>query len=448
MRLWSNGLTEQMTDMRKFFNQLIAWEISRITRYSDRVIQVDRLDFDDGLLLDLLDCPHKDSVASCDLQSLGNHDTLLLNGNFNHHYDVQGILQSLYPCIQRSSRLVAVLFNPYLEFLFRIANTLGIRKGDMPTTFLTRPDLHTIAKLAEFEVVRLRNVGFIPFRMLGLGTMINRILAALPLLKWSSLANVVVLRPVKRDSKPPSLSIVVPARNEAGNIENALRRMPELPCKTEIIYVEGHSTDNTWKEIERVCATYKGRFDLKRIQQHGKGKCDAVRHGFASASGELLTILDADLTMPPEKLPYFYEAYRTGKADFINGSRLLYPMEGQAMRPLNKMGNVLFARLLSWVLGQKLTDSLCGTKLIRRDDYIKLTKWRQEFGDFDPFGDFELLFFAASTGIGSIDVPIRYMDRTYGATNISRFRHGLMLFKMTWVGLTKITVGGGNGRNR
>jgi glycosyltransferase involved in cell wall biosynthesis len=177
------------------------------------------------------------------------------------------------------------------------------------------------------------------------------------------------------------------------------------------------------------------------LQQTGRGKADAVRLGFQHATGDLLTILDADLTMPPELLPRFIDAYRDGVADFINGSRIVYPMEGEAMRFLNRLGNVFFAKALTWVLDARLGDCLCGTKLVRRDDYARMTAWRADFGDFDPFGDFELLFPAASMGIGIVDVPIRYRARTYGTTNISRFRHGMMLLKMTAVGFFRVKLG-------
>jgi glycosyltransferase involved in cell wall biosynthesis len=219
--------------------------------------------------------------------------------------------------------------------------------------------------------------------------------------------------------------------------------MPDLGCDMEVIFVEGHSSDGTWEEIQRVIADFGERERLKVVayQQEGKGKADAVRLGFSKAHGELLTILDADLTMPPESLDRFYRAYCEGHGDFINGSRLVYPMEGKAMRFLNRLGNVFFAKALSWALDLRLGDSLCGTKLVSRDDYQRMTQWRRDFGDFDPFGDFELIFPAAVLGLGIVDVPIHYRNRTYGSTNISRFRHGLMLLRMTIVGFLRIRTG-------
>lgn len=227
-----------------------------------------------------------------------------------------------------------------------------------------------------------------------------------------------------------STSIVIPARNESGNIENALLRMPAFGKHQEIIFVEGNSTDDTWATIQRIAEEYKDRFDIKILQQDGKGKGNAVRNGFAVATGDILMILDADLTVPPEDLPKFYNAIASGKGDFVNGSRLVYPMEKKAMRFLNLLGNKFFSLLFSWLLERPFKDTLCGTKVIFRTDYYRLIANRKFFGDFDPFGDFDLIFGAFKLNLKIVEVPIRYRERTYGDTNISRFKHGFILLQM------------------
>ena len=430
----------------RYLNRLLAREVSSLTRYYDRTIHWCPRPEDSGLLLDAVDCPLKEVVRQGEeLPDLSDEvflrTAILLNGTLNHSFDIQGRLQELKPRLSRTSRVVAIAYNPYLSGLYRLANALGIRKGEQPTTFVSRTDLANLALLSGYEVVRLRQAGFSPWRLLGLGTLLNRLLPAVPGLRWLALASVVVLRPILAPAARPSLTVVIPARNERGNIENAVRRLPDLGCDLEVIFVEGHSDDGTWEEVQRVVGAYSGPLRLKALQQTGKGKADAVRLGFSQASGDVLTILDADLTMPPEMLTRFYDAYARGLADFVNGTRLVYPMEGEAMRFLNRLGNVLFAKALSVVLGTRLGDSLCGTKLVARHDYERMTAWRRDFGDFDPFGDFELLFPAAELGLGIVDVPIRYLARTYGATNINRFRHGFMLLKMTAIGLLRIRTG-------
>ena len=430
-----------------YINCLIASEISTLTRYYDRLIQWMPRKEDNLALYQAIDVQTKQIVKENDEfpdlhAEEGRRSAILLNGVFNHHFDIEGILTDIKPKLSRTSRLVVVLYNPYLTWLYILANWLGLRKGPQPTTFITRTDLNNLTRLTGYNIVRTRTIAYLPFRLLGIGDLLNRIFSCIPLLKWLSFSYIVTLQPVlPHNDSHPSLSIVIPARNEKGNIENALRRLPELPCAVEVIFVEGNSTDNTWQEIQRVVSAYSDQFNLVALQQTGKGKGDAVRLGFSKASGDLLTILDADLTMPPELLGRFYDAYCNGHADFINGSRLVYPMEGEAMRFLNRIGNIFFARTLSWILDTSIGDSLCGTKLIARHDYERIIRWRKDFGDFDPFGDFELIFPALVLGLGVIDIPIRYRARTYGETNIHRFRHGLLLLKMVTIGLLRIKLG-------
>lgn len=430
----------------RYLHLVIASEINAITRYYDRVIHWLPRPNDNGSLFAAVEAPVKQLIDSAeqfpDLTSEQELRTaILVNGTFNHHFDIQDLLSSLKRKLSRTSRLVAILYNPYLSWLYKLANRLGIRKGDLPTTFITRVDLQNLAAISGFDVVRQRHVGYSPWRLLGVGNIINRLFPLLPLVRWFALASVVVLRP-RIGGSLPGISCVIPARDERGNIENAIKRLPDLGCRIEVIFVEGNSTDGTWEEIQRVAARYGGVFDIKTLKQSGQGKADAVRLGFAHATQPLLTILDADLTMPPEMLTRFYRAYCEGHGDFVNGSRLTYPMEGEAMRFLNRLGNVFFAKMLTWVLDCRLGDSLCGTKLVAHHDYQRMIAWRRDFGDFDPFGDFELLFPAAVLGLGIIDVPIRYLARTYGRTNIHRFRHGLQLLRMTSTGLFRIKLRG------
>ena len=441
------------TNFRRYVYSVLAADITSLTKYADRVIQWLPTVNDDFTLLGLIDNAVKTVSADQDFTDISHESEkktiVLINGSINHNYDFQGLLLKLYPRLSRMSRVVIVAYNPYVSWLYLLANKLKLRRGELPTTFLTRVDFENIAKISGFSIVRTRLAAYFPWRLFGLGDLINRLLPCVPLVKWLGFAYIVVLRPVVPETDyKPSLSCVIPARNERGNIENAIRRFPELNCETEVIFVEGHSNDGTWEEILRVKEKYGKIINIKAFQQSGKGKSDAVRLGFSEAENDLITVLDADLTMPPEMLGRFYQAYCSGHGDFINGTRLVYPMEGEAMRFLNRLGNIFFAKALSWVLGERIGDSLCGTKLLARRDYQRMVAWRQDFGDFDPFGDFELLFPAAVMGLGIVDVPVRYLDRTYGSTNISRFRHGLMLLRMTVIGFLKLKMGARIGKPR
>jgi glycosyltransferase involved in cell wall biosynthesis len=248
-----------------------------------------------------------------------------------------------------------------------------------------------------------------------------------------------VARPQPEPSaRPPArVSVVVAARNESGNIAEIFERLPAMGAGTELVFVEGHSTDDTWQAIEREIARHPDA-PARLFRQTGKGKGDAVRKGFAEAKGDLLMILDADLSVAPEDLPRFYEAWHSGKADFVNGVRLVYPLEERAMRFLNQMGNKFFSLAFSWLLGQSVKDSLCGTKVLSRSDYAVIAANRAYFGEFDPFGDFDLLFGAAKYNLKILDLPIRYRERRYGATNIQRWSHGLLLLRMVLYALGRI----------
>jgi glycosyltransferase involved in cell wall biosynthesis len=289
--------------------------------------------------------------------------------------------------------------------------------------------------LADFEVVRRDAHVVLPAPVPLLAPAANRYLGRLPGADWLSLIYGIVARPAPRPvrgaaSPSPSVSVVVPCRNEAGHIRALVERLPELPPGSEVLFVEGHSKDDTVEVIRQVVAENPER-PFRHLTQPGKGKGDAVRHAFSAARGDVLLILDSDMGVPPEDIPRFVKALGSGKGEFINGSRLVYPMQGQAMRFLNLLANKMFALLFSWLLGQQVRDTLCGTKALYRSDYERIAANRAYFGDFDPFGDFDLLFGAARLDLRIVDVAVRYHERQYGTTNISRFRHGLLLLRMS-----------------
>ena len=293
--------------------------------------------------------------------------------------------------------------------------------------------------LADFEVISQEQRQLLPRRWLGLGPLINKYIAPLPGIRQLALRSYVVGRPMRLfPDRKYSASIVIPCRNERGNIENAILRMPQFGSHQEIIFVEGNSSDDTFAECERVRDAYKDRWDIKVLQQDGKGKGDAVRKGFAAATGDVLMILDADLTMPPEALPKYHAVVESGKAEFVNGTRLVYPMEHEAMRPLNFIANRCFAYMFSYLVNTRMTDTLCGTKVLLRRDYEMLAREREYFGNFDPFGDFDLIFGAAKQNLKIIETPIHYKARTFGETQISRFRDGWLLLKMVWFAYRKL----------
>jgi hypothetical protein len=436
-------LRSVLTQWRQTLYRYLAAEISAISRYFDEVVQFAPLEHDTGELLSVIDGKLKYRVkTAAELKPETSSRLILLNANLNHDSDIVATLKNVYSSMNRTSRLVAVVFNPYWRGLYTVASRLGIRRGPPATTFLTRTDLSNLATLAGFQVQRYRHCGYFPADMGGIGRVINWIAPIIPLVRWLSLCEVIILRPIIREKAKPSLSVLVPARNERGNLQPLLERVCALPLPhVEVVLVEGHSKDGTFEEAQRLLESREWRVPIQLLKQRGIGKADAVRMGFEHATGDLVIILDADMTVPPEAICQFYEAYCEGHGDFINGTRLLYPMEGAAMRPLNLLGNVGFAKLLGLVLNVRIGDSLCGSKLLARSDYARCRAWREDFGDFDPFGDFELIFPAAILGFGIIDIPVSYKNRVYGTTQIQRFRDGLRLLNMCLHGVARVACG-------
>jgi len=367
-------------------------------------------------------------------------DHIVLDYLTGYLTDIQGTLQNLQSAAHPRTRLHITTLNTLWLQPLRFAVGLGAVMPQPPSNWLSHDDLFNLLELAGWEVVNFDRVQLFPFTWPLLTPLFNRFLVRLPVFRQFGITLRITARPRRACpvEGPLSCSVIVPARNESGNIRAALDRIPVLGRRTEVVFVEGHSRDDTWSVIQREVAAYRGPHLVRALQQPGKGKWDAVRAGFAAARGEVLVIQDADLTAPPEDLLKFYEALVSGRAEFVNGSRLVYPMEARAMRFLNLLGNKFFAMALSYVLGQSVKDSLCGTKMLLRSDYERLLRRIVELGDFDPFGDFNLLFGSALLDLRIRDLPVRYKDRTYGETNISRFSHGWLLLKMTWFGLFRV----------
>lgn len=357
----------------------------------------------------------------------GGFDVILVSDTLNHCTDAQALLESAARFAHHEARLVMTTYNTLWRPILSLLTVLGLRSEQPDLNWLSPADVRNIAELAGWDVIKSDGRILLPAQVPLLSGFLNRWIA--PLVPFLCLTNIMVARKSEAMAGTPSVSIIIPARNEAGNIPAAIQRIPAFAPDIEYIFIEGHSTDNTWSEIEKV----KELNPDKKIQiarQTGRGKGDAVRLGFSLARGDLLMILDADLTMPPEDLPKFYRALADGRCEFANGCRLIYPMEQGAMQFLNLCANKLFGILFSWLLGQSLKDTLCGTKVLSRKNYEAIAQNRSYFGDFDPFGDFDLLFGADKLNLKIRDIPVRYKERTYGSTNISRFRHGILLFRM------------------
>ncbi|MBI5568497.1 MAG: glycosyltransferase [Desulfomonile tiedjei] len=362
-------------------------------------------------------------------------DVIIMSDLVNDLWDVQTVFQKVAALAGPHTRVIINSYSRLWEIPLSITRRLQLASPTLYQNWLTVEDIHNILELSDFQVVRHWSEILFPLDVPLLEPVLNRFLVKLWPFRIAALTNFVVARPVPTDlprKEEPLVSVIVPARNEAGHISEILKRTPEMGGGTEIVFVEGHSTDGTYEAIQQAVAENPER-KCKIFKQPGAGKGDAVRTGFANADGEILMILDADMTVPPEDLSRFYEAILFGKGEFVNGVRLVYPMEDRAMRFFNLLGNKLFSLVFSGLLGQPIKDTLCGTKVLWKKHYELIAANRAYFGEIDPFGDFDLILGAARLNLKIVDLPIRYRERRYGTTNIQRWKHGIILLKMAYL---------------
>ena len=360
----------------------------------------------------------------------GPFDAIILSDTIGFLDDCEETMAGLHKVCGPETRLIVAYYSHLWQPVLRLSEKIGAKMPMMNLNWLSSKDIINLLDLADFDVVKHERKQIVPKRLFGLGSLVNGFIAPLPGVRLLCLRQYVVARSLKASiDDTPSATVVIPCRNERGNIEAAVQRLPRFCDDLEIIFVEGHSSDGTFEEAVRVKELYADR-EIKVVRQDGEGKGDAVRKGFETASGDVLMILDADLTVAPETFAKFYRAIASGKGEFINGTRLVYPMQRGAMQFLNTLANRIFAAIFSFLLDERFTDTLCGTKVLSRRNYRRIADNRAYFGELDPFGDFDLMFGAAKLGLKFVEIPVRYASREYGTTQISRFRHGWMLIRM------------------
>lgn len=355
--------------------------------------------------------------------------------------DIQQAFLELHKITNEDSRIIISYHNYFWEPFLTFVSKIGLKTPQPSQNWVSDEDIENFLELADLEAIKSNTFLLIPFYIPIFSSLLNKYIARLPIIRNLCLVRYFIVRkkPHLSSSKDYSVSIILPARNEEGNIEEAVKKIPQLGRKSVLVFVEGGSKDNTRSEIIRVKNKYKGEREIVLVdQEKGIGKGDGVRRGIAKSKGDIIIIFDTDLTVDPKDLPKFYNAIKDGKAELIQGSRLVYDIEPEAMQALNVFGNKFFSIAFSYLLDQGIKDTLCGTKVLLRKDYEKIAKTRSYFGKFDPFGDFDLIFGASKLNLKIMEIPIRYKARSYGKTNISRFSHGWLLLKMTILAARKI----------
>ena len=367
-------------------------------------------------------------------------DFVIICDTIGYLEDITETLENLHQFFNEDTRLIISYYSPLWLPLLNIATLLKLKMSNINSTLLGTSDIFNFLEAAKYQTVRIERKILIPFYIFGIERLINRYIAPLPLFSNICLRHYNISRSLKviERTKKKSASVIIPCKNERGNIRNAVERLPKFTNKMEVIFVEGNSSDGTWEEIKKVMKDNKKKIDIKAFKQPTRGKADAVFYAFEKASNDILIILDGDLTVAPENLERFWKKISSGDAEYVNGSRLVYPMDNNAMRFLNYIANKIFSILFSWLLGQRFTDTLCGTKILSKKNYIRAKNKNKDLGNFDPFGDFFLIFGASRLCLKITEVPIRYKARVYGKTQISRFSHGILLIRMVIYAFLKI----------
>lgn len=369
-------------------------------------------------------------------------DYILFN-DIDDTVDVQRALQNLKPLCLRHTRLLIITYNHLWEPLVTLAESLGMKVPRIEQNWLSGADVRNLLALSGYEVLGSRRIVLCPKYIPLLSSFLNDFCARLPGLNRLCMTEVHVARliPEKIDREGLTISVIIPSKDEQGNVESAVRRIPPLGGRTEIIFCDDQSTDGTADEVMRMQQLHP-ECDIRLEQGPGICKAKNVWTGFDAASGDILIILDADLTTMPEELPYFVDAIASGLAEFVNGSRLVYPVPRGAMKGANMLGNQFFSLAFSYLLNQRVKDTLCGTKVLWRSDWERVKPLLGGWGIEDRWGDYELLFGASKLNLRIVDLPVHYQERIYGRTKMTKvFQNGLVMLKMCWHGFLKLKLG-------
>jgi SAM-dependent methyltransferase len=356
---------------------------------------------------------------------------------FNHVFDTVDILRAferLREHCTSDTRLVVINYNQLWQPVLELASKVGLRSVFVEPNWVTNQDVHGFLKLAGFRQVRMHHLILFPKWIPLLSSLLNDFFGRLPGLRRLCLMQITVARPLPElaNERDVTVSIVVPCRNEVGNIQAAAERIPRMGKNTEILFCDDKSTDGTAAEIVRIQQLYPEK-QIRLIAGPGICKAENVWTGFRAASGDVLMILDADLSVMPEELPMFLRALVSGEGEFVNGSRLVYPPQRYAMKFSNMIGNKLFSFAFSFLLDQRIKDTLCGTKVLWRKGWVRVEKNLGHWGIKDLWGDYELLFGATKLHLEIVEVPVHYQERIYGVTKMSKvFSNGLRMLGICW----------------
>jgi len=413
---------------KSFYNRHID-ELKKYSKFEDTLhivnsISQDKVNFDDCDSL-IIDFKKNDINQIISLTKL--YDRVILTDVIEVSNDIYNLFKVLKKIIKPNGKLIVSSINTKWSLVLKAIEFFKVKDSSGSFSYIHNKKIKNIANGVGFEYIKHTSRQFIPFRLLFFGTFLNKILESTLFFLNFGIKTYIVFKNKNPNKCESTKTIIIPAKNEEGNLEPLISRIPRIE-KYEIIIACGQSIDKTL-QIALKIKEKETFFNVKVIEQTKTGKANAVWESLDIASGDLIAILDADISVDPETIPDFFDIIDNNEADFVNGTRLIYAMEKGAMRFINLIGNRVFQGIIGFIIKENLTDSLCGTKVFKKSLILKLKWWQEEYKVFDPFGDFDLLFTAAFTGEKIIEYPVHYRSRVYGNTQISRFRDGFKLIK-------------------
>lgn len=364
------------------------------------------------------------------------YDCIVLSDMFEVNDDILGLLKLLKKNLNNDGTILLTSITPIWDGVLSILEMLNLKNKSKKRSYIHLNKLSAVLDTINFQITGKRTRQYFPFKLFYFGNIINNFLEIILYFFNFGIRSYFTIKEIEDTAEKDVLSktIIVPAKNEEGNLNELINRIPYLGNNVEVIISCGISNDNT---LGMAKSLKSDNFIIKVIEQTSKGKANAVWEACEQSSNDLIAILDADLSVDPEELSSFFELIETKKCDFVNGTRLIYSMEKGSMRFINNFGNRLFQYVVSKIIRLPLTDSLCGTKVFKKNLYEKIKKWQSVVKIKDPFGDFDLLFAAAYSSQKIVEYPIHYRARKYGTTQIRRFKDGFKLIKYLSVSFYK-----------
>ena len=374
-------------------------------------------------------------------------DYIIISGIVGMVDNIQILLGRIKKWVSPDTRVFVDFYNPMWYPFIKFGEKIGLKMPEMIKNWLSVDDIENFLYISGYQVIKRKYLMFFPKNIPLITYILNKFIGNLPFIRRFSLSSVVITRPLVPwpDKEIKSCSVVITCRDEEGNIEGLVTRIPKMGWNTEIIFVEGHSKDNTVAKINEMIKKYPDK-DIRMLKQKGIGQGDAFRYGYDEAKGDFVIWLEADLTTPPEEAKLLWDAYINNIGEYVNGSRFIYKMEKNAMPLLNFLGNRFFGVLFTSLLKQRFTDTLCGFKGISKKNYVKIRQQIDFFGDFDPFGDFELIFGAIKNNLKVAEIPVHYKPRQYGESKaygksfFSFMKHGFLLVRMSIIAFRKFII--------